>query len=366
MKLLLFSDLHLDAAFRWARPPVARRRRQALVDTLSAIIDLAIEEAADAILCGGDLYEHDRFGATTGEILRRAFERVHPTPVFISPGNHDWFGAGSLYVQTAWSPNVHIFAEPQLQPVTLATGVTLWGAAHRSATVTPGFLTNFSCNRQDLNLALFHGSESRAFRFEEEGKSPHAPFDAEAIRAKGLHHAFLGHYHRPHDEALFTYPGNPDPLTFGETGDRGVVIVTLLEDGTLLRTRRRVARSNVHDVTVAVTGCGTLEDVRHRVRAAVDGLRGCARVTLTGDLAAEIDLHASDFDACGEALDALVVRLIGVRVAYDVESISREHTVRGQFVRDVLQSPALDEEERWRVVATGLRGFDGRMDLEVP
>ena len=40
MKLVLFSDLHLDSAFSWmfGAPGAARRRRQALRDTLLAAL----------------------------------------------------------------------------------------------------------------------------------------------------------------------------------------------------------------------------------------------------------------------------------------------------------------------------------------
>ena len=46
-----------------------------------------------------------------------------------------------------------------------------------------------------------------------------------------------------------------------------------------------------------------------------------------------------------------------------MESIRQEPTVRGQFVRDVLDSDLADDEKR-RVVVTGLRALDGRTDLD--
>ena len=52
-----------------------------------------------------------------------------------------------------------------------------------------------------------------------------------------------------------------------------------------------------------------------------------------------------------------------LRPTYDMESIRQEPTVRGQFVRDVLDSD-LAEDEKHRVVVTGLRALDGRTDLE--
>src|SRR6266511_4040881 len=102
LKLVLFSDLHLDTSFTWMERRAARRRRQALRDTLLRIIDLAIAERADALLCGGDLYEQDRFTPDTGEFLFGAFERLHPMPVLLAPGNHDWWGGESLYRRVGW------------------------------------------------------------------------------------------------------------------------------------------------------------------------------------------------------------------------------------------------------------------------
>ena len=64
MKLLLFSDLHLDTPFAWAGPQLARERRQSLRDTLATIVDLARAQRVDALLCGGDLYEHERLART--------------------------------------------------------------------------------------------------------------------------------------------------------------------------------------------------------------------------------------------------------------------------------------------------------------
>ena len=92
MKIVLFSDLHLDSAFSWmsGAPGAARRRRQALRDTLLKIVETTVQVEADALLCGGDLYEGDRFTPDTAAFLKSTFEQLHPIPVFIAPGNHDW------------------------------------------------------------------------------------------------------------------------------------------------------------------------------------------------------------------------------------------------------------------------------------
>lgn len=369
MRFVLFSDLHLDAPFAWAEPDVGRRRRQALRDVLERVVALADEVDADALLCAGDLYEQDRFTPDTAAFLRTTFGATH-RPVVIAPGNHDWYGPTSLYATVDWPRNVRVFTESRLQALSLADGFTLWGAAHRAPASTRGFLDDFATDRTGVHLGLFHGSERSSLPFEGHDKQPHAPFDDAQVERSGLHHALCGHFHRPRDAAWHTYPGNPEPLTFGEDGPRGAVVVDVAADGGVRRTRREVAVTAAHDLDVEVDGCTSLQDVRERVAARLEGLDGIARLTVAGELAPDIDLRPQTdlalhaLPRAAQGLDALVVRTGRLSVAYGIEAIASEPTVRGQFVRDVLDSD-LGADERRRVLVTGLRALDGRDDLEV-
>ena len=144
-------------------------------------------------------------------------------------------------------------------------------------------------------MALFHGSERGWFTDQGEGKAPHAPFNAEQIERAGIHHAFLGHYHRPRDHDMFTYPGNPDPLSFGEDGFRGAVIATISQDGKIQTERTLVNVTEAHEISVDVTGCQSQQDVRGRVGQSIEALHGVARLTLSGEIAPAIDIRPQDF-----------------------------------------------------------------------
>lgn len=371
MRLLLFSDLHLEAPFAWAPPEVGRSRRDALRECLRRVAALAVELGVDAVCCGGDLYEHDRHRPDTGAFLRDVFAGLDPIPVYLAPGNHDWLGPGSIYATTRWSPNVHVFAEPRLTPVALADGLTLWGAAHHSPRTTPNLLDGFRVDRGGVHLALFHGAEQGGFvpgaRDGGDGspdKLRHAPFRAEQITAAGLHHALLGHFHTPRDASDHTYPGNPEPLTFGESGPRGAVLVTVDGSGAVTRQRHRVAVTSVHDVVVDLDGAEHAEAVQDRVDAALAGVEGIVRVRLRGEVAPEVTVDAGRLRRPSSVL-AWVVQTEDVRYGYDLAALRAEQTVRGQFVRDVEADPSLPDDLRRAVLLTGLRAFDGRDDLAV-
>lgn len=366
MKIVHFSDLHLDTPFSWmgVSGSLARERRNAQRKVLERVTRIVIEEQADALFCGGDLYEHDLFTPDTGTFLRKLFAHLDPLPVFLAPGNHDWFGPGSLYATLDWSPNVHIFNEDSLTPVMLTDGLTLWGAGHRSPANTDGFLEHFRVDRSGTHLALFHGAEMGSLQFEGSDKKPHAPFREHQITASGLHHVFAGHYHRARQTALLTYPGNPDPLAFGEDGGRGVVIATIETMGVVSREIRNVAETTIADVSVDLTDASSRSDVLAAVEGALQQCTGVIRVFLTGELAPEVDLRLVDFDALSlPGIEAIQFQ-VRVKNAYDLDSIAREKTVRGEFVREVRRAGLPSETER-RVLVTGLRALAGRRDLEV-
>jgi DNA repair exonuclease SbcCD nuclease subunit len=365
MKLLLFADLHLDTPFRWAPLDAARRRRQSLRDALTAIVELAVAEDVEAVCCAGDLYEHDMVAPDTAEVLLRAFDRIAPTPVLLTPGNHDFLSPASLYRQIRWPSNVRLFAGGRLEPAPLVEGFTLWGAAHHGPACTAGFLDGFRVDRGGTNVALFHGSLRSGLPFQGETKQPHAPFDEADIERSGLHHALVGHFHTPQAGAWHTYPGNPAPLSFGETGERGAVVVTFT-DGAVQPERRwhRVSRSEVHDVTIDVAGARSLEDVRDRVGEALAAVDGTVRATLVGDVDEHLVPTAADLHDTAEHLAGVVFRLDRLGVALDLGALAREPTVRGRFVQDVMAAD-LDDDRRRRVLHLGLRALEGRTDLEV-
>jgi DNA repair protein SbcD/Mre11 len=365
VRLLVFADLHLDAPFAWAGPDAARMRRRALRDALVRIAELAARERVDAVCCAGDLYEQERFTPDTAAFLGQVFADLAPIPVLLAPGNHDWLGPASLYRQQTWSPNVHVFEQARLVPLRLDDGFTLWGAAHCAPANTPGFLDGFTVSGGGVHVALFHGSERGELGLQGGRKEPHAPFRASQIPQAGLHHALVGHFHTPRDASHHTYPGNPEPLTFGETGDRGAVLVTIGPDGSVERERHRVATSAVSDVTVEldpqVTHSG---QIRERVAAALAPLTGTVRLTLTGEVQPDVTVSLHDLADLAPHLH-LVPRISRLRVAYDLEALAKERTVRGQFVRDVQAAPRLSDDQRRRVLVTGLRALDGRDDLAV-
>ena len=118
LKLIHGADFHLDAPFSALPPDKARQRREEQRELLNRLVDLAEGEGADLVLLSGDLLDGGETYQETVEALSRALGQIR-VPVFIAPGNHDWYGPRSPYAGTVWPDNVHIFTAPTVEGVEL-------------------------------------------------------------------------------------------------------------------------------------------------------------------------------------------------------------------------------------------------------
>ncbi len=371
VKLGILADVHLDQAFTWAGPDIGRKLRQAIRDALRNAVTAVHEVGVDALCVAGDLFESDRYSSDTPEFLRGLFADLAPTPVLLAPGNHDPAVPTSPYLTVEWTPNVHVFGEPQFSAFALGDGFTIWGAGHDRPAYTPGFFdSGFRVSGPGVHVALFHGAERGMLPFQEDGKIAHAPFDTEQIALAGLTHAFVGHYHRPRDTPLLTYPGNLEHLTFGETGERGLVVASVGADGSVTSERHVLARVGMYDVNVDADGCATVDEVRERLAAELAALPQdapvrVARVTVAGQVAGPLHVLPEDLTTVRHSLDKIVIHRFALGAPDDLDQIAAEPTVRGAFVRMVRDAAGLDEDERELVLTAGLRALSGRGDLQV-
>ncbi|HVA21029.1 MAG TPA: DNA repair exonuclease [Candidatus Micrarchaeia archaeon] len=356
MRVLHCADLHLERAFPGMPAPWPQRRRQAIRDALRRIVALAAEHRVDALTIAGDLYEDDRARGDTGAFLAEAFASL-PCPVLIAPGNHDYWHPGGTYARQSWPANVHVFSTPHLQAVAVG-GTRIFGAAHVQPKGSANFLERVRIPDGPPAVALFHGAEVGQLRFEDEGKGDHAPFAEAEIERAGFAYALVGHYHRPRVTPRLCYPGNPEPLAFGEAGGAGAALVDLAELPPRV-TIHRVATFQTADVTVDVSDCTHRDAVVERVRQALpDGDRTAVRVRCTGELPPTVVVSARQVASALEHQRCVAIDW-AVRPTLDLADLLNAPDVRGEFVRALHDRPDADSPLVQRALVAGLRALAG-------
>ena len=279
LKLIHGADFHLDAPFAALPADKARQRRAEQRELLGRLADLAEGERADLVLLSGDLLDGGETYQETVEALARTLGELR-VPVFIAPGNHDWYGPRSPYAGTPWPDNVHIFTSGQVEAVELPElGCVVHGAAFTAPQADRSPLAGFSAPRDGrIHLMVLHGEVG--------GQGRYGPVDPADIAASGLTYLALGHVHacsglQRTGETFWAYPGCPEGRGFDETGEKGVLAVTVADGGAVSARLVPLARRRYEIVEADVTGAESAQAALRSVLPAAPS-EDCCRIVLTG------------------------------------------------------------------------------------
>ncbi len=285
-------------------------------------------------------------------------------PVLIAPGNDDWLGPRMGFTQHTWPSNVTIFNEETFTPYPVTDGLTIWGTAHRRGHGDRSFFHGAQVDRGGMNLALFHAAE-RSGLDREPLLDPCRAFDEAEIGQAGFDHALVGHYQRHHLGDLHTYPGAPLPHdpALGPTG--GVVELELSGDDRVKAEFVPIPTSPLQDVEVDLSGASDDRAVQQRVATAIQVLAGTVRIRLIGIVSIDINIRPHALGELATEADRAFVVTDDLRVETHEEARIDEPTVRGAFIRLVLDAPELPDGQRQRVLEAGLRALDGQDALQV-
>lgn len=279
LKLIHGADFHLDAPFAALSPEKARQRREEQRQLLTRLADLAETEGADLVLLSGDLLDGGETYQETVEALSRTLGQIK-APVFIAPGNHDPYGPRSVYAGTVWPDNVHIFTAVQPEAVELPElNCVVHGAAFTTPQADRSPLMGFSAPRDGkLHLMALHGDVA--------GQGRYGPIDPADIAVSSLTYLALGHIHtcsglQKAGDTYWAYPGCPEGRGFDETGEKGVLAVTVEDDRTVSARLVPLAARRYEIVEADVTGKDSAEDALRAVLPSSPS-GDCCRILLTG------------------------------------------------------------------------------------
>ena len=312
MKFIHAADLHIDSPLRgldsYEGAPVARLRG-ASRHALTALVDLALQEAVAFVLLAGDIYDGNWADFRTGLFFRDQMLRLSRAGirVFIVKGNHD--AESQITKQLPDVDGVHVFSAAKSETVEMeAHGVAVHGRSFPHRAVPEDLVPLYPAPLPGrFNIGVLHTSlTGRA------GHDPYAPTSVDALCDKGYDYFALGHVHAREvvreSAPRIVFPGNLQGRHVGETGPKGCELVTV-EGGVIVDAvfiGLEVVRW--HQLSVDATGLATVDALCRQVvrqaqevfRAASDKLHA-VRVRVVG----ETGLHRVEADQPGTVAAAI-------------------------------------------------------------
>ena len=346
LHILHAADLHLDAPFAALTAEQARQRRSEQRLLLDKLADTAIERGADLVALSGDLLDSHQTYRETAQALAAALGRI-PAPVVISPGNHDFYGPGSLYAAPIWPKNVLIFRESGVQSVDLPN-MTLYGSAFTGQFRDSSPLAGFHApDNGKPSVMVLHGDVEGTGRY---GSIPRAD-----IAQSGLTYLALGHIHacsglQKEAGTYWAYPGCTEGRGFDELGDKGALWVTIADDNTVTAEFLPLCSRRYEIVECDLTGRDPAQAVAAALAAG--SREDVCRLILTGE-AERLDLTALT-QAAAPYRWAVTVR-DHTRVPQDLWVREGEDSLTGFFLRDMRRRIAAAEGEERAILEKAVR-----------
>lgn len=358
VKLIHAADLHLDSPFSGLSPQLAAQRRGEQRRLLEGLAALARERKADAVLLSGDLLDSGRTFRETAQTLANQLGSTG-CPVFIAPGNHDYYSAHSPYSTLEWPENVHIFKTEQVESIPLpGKACVIHGAAFSAPRLERSPLAGFAVLRDgNLHIMALHG--------EVDSDGGYGPILTADIAASGLSYLALGHVHQcsglqKAGSTFWAYPGCPEGRGFDELGEKGVLYLEV-EENTCKAEFIPLGKRRYEILTVDVTGKEPLTAIRAALPT--NTKEHIYRILLTGERPDGLDLplltQALEGDFFGLTLRDQT------RAPRKLWERMEEDTLTGLFLREMARrcEAEPDNDTLQLAVRFGLAALEGEEDV---
>lgn len=342
IKFIHTGDLHLGLQFKnlSLRSEKAIVRRRELWETFERIVNYSISTNKDFLFIAGDLFESEYF--TLGDIkrVRDILATSKKTNVLISAGNHDYINGKSLYKKVQWSDNITIFDTNGIECKSfMDLNTNIYGFSWDRNEFRENIIFNDlpKLDKEMNNILLIHGDVSN--------KSNYLPLSMEALRNLGMDYIALGHIHKPNIyNKNIAYCGCPEPLDFGEIGNRGIIEGTIDQGVTNLQFMPFSKRC-YHEVNMEVNeNMGYLNIINKFDNIGIGNIsEDYYRIKLTGYIQKDIDLNSIIKDVEEKFYHIEIINNTIPDYDLDLLEKSNEENIIGQFIKSMKTKNLEDE-----------------------
>ena len=359
MKFVHIADMHFDSTFLNLsdKDIMGDLRRLEQRKVFKKIVEYIKQNKIEYLFISGDLYEHKYIKQSTIEYINNLFKEIPKTRIFIAAGNHDPKIKNSYYNKFNWNENVKIFNSVIEKIET--DDCYIYGYSFDDFYCEGCDIENIEIEKNGkYNILVIHGNLDGA----KEDDKPYNPISRSLLEEKGFDYVALGHIHKldynTYENQKIVYPGSTISLGFDELGTHGM-IVGELNNGLKLKfvplddeefVKRKLSVDNMY----------SKEELIESINEMNINSNEYVEIILTGRRNFEINIYELQKFLQNN-------RIIKVKdetkISLDLEKIANENTLRGLFVKEMMErlEKETNSEERdilERAIGIGLNALE--------
>lgn len=229
VKLALAADVHLGSSFSSFPESEAQSLRDAQEQSLANLCSYCQRQEIKLLFLAGDLFDHTNPDKALLRRTQQSFTLCPETEIYLVPGNHDPYFAGSFWDADGWPDNTHVAKEAGTCWQLPGRKLRIYSEPFVSQSASQSLITDLqpSLDPSFFNILLLHGD-----LVSDGSLSRYNPISQNWLADSGLDLAILGHRHGVTDlvklgATTAVYPGALMGRGFDELGGKGFYAGTI-------------------------------------------------------------------------------------------------------------------------------------------
>ena len=339
MKFVHIADMHFDMPFTvLSKNDLAEERRLDQRKAFQKMIDYIKENKIEYLFIAGDLYENEYIRKSTIEYINNCFKEIPGTQIYITPGNHDPYLVNSYYNKYEWSENVHIFTK--LDKIS-SENVNIYGYGFTDFYSKKIELPT-SLDNSKINILIMHADLDGSTK---EFGEYNSILETE-LKNTNFDYIALGHIHKNNFEEnrKIVYPGSMIAGGFDELGNHGMIVGEIDEETKRLSIRIiPLDDKEFTEIDLDVSNINSKEELIENINNIKIDSNKYYKIILIGTKNIEIDTN----ELIKYIESKNIIKLKDkTQVEYDLEKISKEQSLKGIFVRELLEQVNNENREQ--------------------
>lgn len=359
MKILQISDLHIDSKmetnFSLAQ---SKQRNNEILVTFENLFDVLEKENYQAMMIVGDMFDTKKMSSKSFSYIIELIKKHNSKMFFYVSGNHD--SEADIINECENLPsNLKIFDE-DFSTYNLSEKVTIGGMKlTHSNSVTLEKDINF--NKENINILMLHGELTKVAN-----KANNETIYINDLKNKNIDYLALGHIHsyssgKIDSRCTYAYSGCLEPRGFDEFGDKGYISLEINEEtGKVNHKFIKFAMRTFYDINVDISNLQSSRDILDAIYENIKHVsnKDIIKVTLLGkydeNLTKGLDLIESELSR-----KYFYVKVVDKsKLKISIEDYKSNFTLKGIFIRQVLESKKIPEELKDEIILTGLKALE--------
>jgi exonuclease SbcD len=296
LKFIHTSDLHLGKKFDIKNFSLKERkkRRQELWDSFDEIIRTAKIEEVQYLFIAGDLTDGEYISYKSLNKISSKFSSIPDTNVIINCGQSDPYNVNNMYEYIEWPDNVYIIKNTEtveklnFPENNLCIYSISWDNHAENKRTQP--IYDISVDENKLNILMLHCDIDSNDRL---------PVNIDIIKNKFDYCPLGGRHNFRKITDNVVYCGTPEPLSFEEEGEHGIIRGTLEKNNTqysFLPIAKRKFINRKIDLNISYSFNKILDLIKFSGDT-FSNIKDYVRIELTGEVNADISMDEIENEA---------------------------------------------------------------------